>query len=177
MILRKDSYLFHLSQHIVFHLFLGDGPKKEAAVVQARTHTDELSRTYFVVVQHLDGPLCCLPSQNTFGCKSTPIKKKKSHLSGTLLVGIHDKGITTVFSSELHHQSQLVQLACSFKKRDELIFIHVSGNLPHKNLAASWWRWALPVCTFNKSTSGTNSKLSIVQFSSMLQPTNPIPCL
>lgn len=146
---QHDNYLFHLSQDLVFHLLLGDGPKKEAAVVQAHTHTNELSRTYFVVVQHLYGPLCRLPSQNTSSYESTPIKNvfNSNHSSSTLLVGIHDKGITTVFSSELHHQSELIQLACSLKERDEFIFIHVSGNLPHKHLTASWWRWALPVCS------------------------------
>lgn len=145
----QDRYLFHLCHDLVFCLLLGDRANKKAAVVQTHTHTDELSRTYFVVVQHLDGPLCGLPAQNNFGFASTPIKKlhNSNHLSCTLLVGIHDEGITTVFSREFHHQSELIQPACSLKERDELIFIHVSGNLPHKHLTASWWRWALPACS------------------------------
>ncbi len=71
-------------------------------------------------------------------------KIKLKHISP---VGVHDEGVAAVLSAELHHQSELVDPAGSLEQRDQLVLVHVSGNLPHKHLAAPRGRRTLPTCS------------------------------
>lgn len=61
-----------------------------------------------------------------------------------LPVGVHDEGVAAVLSAELHHQSELVDPAGSLKERDQLVFVQISRDLPHKDLAAPGGGRAFP---------------------------------
>lgn len=64
-----------------------------------------------------------------------------------LPVGVHDEGVATVVSTELHHQSELVDGASSLKQWHQLVLVHVPGQLSYEDLAAPWGGCPLPACS------------------------------
>lgn len=64
-----------------------------------------------------------------------------------LPAGVHDEGVATVVSTELHHQSELVDGASSLKQWHQLVLVHVPGQLSHEDLAAPWRGCPLPACS------------------------------
>lgn len=63
-----------------------------------------------------------------------------------LPVAVLDEGVAAVLAAELQHQSELVYPAGCLEQRDQLVLMHVSGDLPHKQLAAPRRAWPLPAC-------------------------------
>lgn len=140
----ESPHLPHLLQDLLLPPVSGDGADEEAAVVQTHADADEPSGSDLVAVQHLDGPDGLLPggAQQSLPCGSGR-PPAGSVLSGSP-AGVHDESVAAVLAAELHHESELVDPAGALEQRHQLVLVHVSGNLPHEDLAAPRRRRPLP---------------------------------
>ena len=110
----------HFVHDLVLLNLLGNTSDKKPTIVYRATNSNTFPFANFVIVQSLDTFL------------------------GVFLVSVNNESVSAILSVKIHHESDLVDFAKSFKYWNQFIFVQITRNFAYKNFTSTWRGWCIP---------------------------------